>query len=245
MGEFSGRIAVITGGAQGLGLAIARLLYERGASVALLDVDRERLNSSKEFFSDPDRLLTVVTDVTDELSLQQARDEISTNWGPANVLINNAGIYPHARLSEMSVDEWDHVFNVNAKSMWLATRTFMAGMVAQQYGRIVSIVTVDAYIAKPTTAHYAASKASLLSLTKTYAIELAPSQVLVNGVSPGAIATERAKSQSWLKERIKEIPVGRAAEPEDIAEVVAFLASDRNRFVTGEVVVASGGTVML
>ena len=118
-------------------------------------------------------------------------------------------------------------------------------MIEAGYGRIVSIVTNDIYIAKPTLPHYAASKAAVASLIKTFAVELAPHQVLCNGVSPGAVATERAKSQSWLAERIPHIPVRRAAEPEDLAEVVLFLASPRNRFIVGETVIANGGFTMV
>ena len=135
--------------------------------------------------------------------------------------------------------------DVIMQSLPNAGEAFMDSMIAKRYGRVVTIVTEDAYVPKPTIPHYAASKAALLSLIKTFAVELAPHQVLVNGVSPGAVATERAKSQSWLKERIPNIPVRRAAEPEDLAEVVLFLASPRNRFIVGETVIANGGFSMI
>lgn len=245
MSEFSDQTAVVTGAAQGLGLAIAQLLYARGARVCLLDNNDEKLQQSVTSFDDPERVCAFFTDVTDEKSLCAARDKLTSHWEAPQVLVNNAGTYPHASVVDMKMADWDHVFDVNAKSMLLSTRTFMQAMVERRYGRIVSIVSVDAYVPKPTTPHYAAAKAAVASLTKTFAKELAPAQVLVNGVSPGAIATERAKGESWLKERVKEIPVGRAAEPADIAEVVAFLASSRNRFVVGETVIASGGMVMI
>jgi 3-oxoacyl-[acyl-carrier protein] reductase len=118
-------------------------------------------------------------------------------------------------------------------------------MVARRYGRIVNIASTDAYRPKVKLPHYAAAKAAVVSLTKSMAEELAPHNVLVNAVSPGAIATETAKSQGWLAERIPQIPVRRAAEPEDIAEVALFLASPRNRFVVGETIVANGGMLMV
>ena len=242
--EFDGQVAVVTGGGNGIGYSIARLLLERGARVAILDIDTERLEKRRRQHG-ANALLACETDVTDESALAAARARVLDQFGRVDILVNNTGIYPAVSVSEMTVAQWDHVFDVNAKSMFLTTRTFMGPMVEQGYGRIVSIVTVDAYKAKPTMAHYAASKASVASLVKTFAHELAPQGVLVNGVSPGAVATERAKSQPWLKERIKEIPVGHAAEPEDIAEVVLFLASRRNRFVVGETVIASGGAMML
>jgi len=117
-------------------------------------------------------------------------------------------------------------------------------MVACGYGRTVNVASIDAYRPKPTLPHYAAAKAVVVSLTKSVAEALAPHEVLVNAVSPGGIATEAAKAQSWLKESLSRIPVRRAAEPEDIAEVVAFLASPANRFVTSESIIASGGELM-
>ncbi len=137
------------------------------------------------------------------------------------------------------------MFAINARGPFLAMRAFMDPMIEAGYGRMVSIVTTDSYIAKLNMPHYSASKAALLNIIKTYALELAPHNVLVNGVSPGAVATERAKSEGWLTKSIPNIPLQRAAEPEDIAEVVAFLASPANRFVTGETVIASGGAVMI
>jgi len=245
MAEFNDQVAVVTGAAQGLGFAITRLLVERGARVAMLDVDSNALASSAESLGGSNHALAISTDVTNEAAIQEACKKVHSEFGKVDILVNNAGIYPHATLSEISIADWDKVFDVNVKSAFLAMRTFMDGMIEQKYGRMVSIVTVDSYIAKPTMPHYAASKAALGNLIKTFAHELAPHGILVNGVSPGAIATERAKSQSWLAKRIKQIPVGHAAEPEDIAEVVLFLASGRNRFIAGETVVASGGAVMI
>ena len=242
--EFSGQVAVVTGGGRGIGYAIARMLLERGARVAILDIDRERLEARTQEH-DADRLIICETDVTDERALGEARTRVVSQFGRVDILVNNTGTYPPSSVSEMTVAQWNHVFDVNAKSMFLATRTFMGPMVEQGYGRIVSIVTTDAYKPKPTMPHYAASKAAVANLVKTFALELAPKGVLVNGVSPGAVATERAKSEAWLAARITETPVGYAAEPEDIAEVVLFLASRRNRFVVGETVIASGGATMI
>ncbi|MGH6954244.1 MAG: SDR family NAD(P)-dependent oxidoreductase [Alphaproteobacteria bacterium] len=245
-GMFASQVAAVTGGAQGIGFAISRLLAERGAAVCLLDTDEGR---TAEAVAALEKLGAKARgyrmDVTREPEVLAARDALLGDFGRCDVLINNAGIYPHATIREITVEAWDRMFDVNAKGAFLVTRAFMEPMIAQRYGRVVCIVTNDAYIAKPTLPHYAASKAALLSLIKTFAWELAPHQVLVNGVSPGAVATERAKSQSWLKERIPNIPVRRAAEPEDLAEVVLFLASPRNRFIVGETVIANGGFSMI
>ena len=241
--EFGGRVAVVTGGAAGIGFAISTLLAERGARVCLVDIDEGAMARAAENLGGGAR--GYKADITSEAEVEAARDAILADFGKVDVLVNNAGIYPHATIEEVTVAGWDEMFDVNAKGMFLVTRAFMDAMIGARYGRVVSIVTNDIYIPKPSMPHYAASKAAVASLIKTFALELAPHQVLCNGVSPGAVATERAKSQSWLAERIPLIPVGHAAEPADIAEVVAFLASDRNRFVTGETVIANGGFSMI
>ena len=241
--DLEGQVAAITGGAQGIGHAIATSLQNRGATVWLLDIDGTATESAAAGLGN--RARGCAADVTDEASLAAARDRILAQDGRIDILVNNAGVYPPGTLREITVDAWDRVFDINCKGVFLASRVFMDPMIEAGYGRIVSIVTVDAYIPKPNMPHYAASKAAVLSLVKTFAQELAPHGILVNGVSPGAIATERAKREGWLGKHIPHIPVGRAGEPEDIAEVVAFLASPANRFVTGETVVASGGQNMI
>ncbi len=243
--EFEGQTAVVTGGANGLGFAIARLLAERGAKIALWDIDKDTLRQAKERLTQQGaEVRTYEADVTDEASIRRARDAVLKDFGNVQVLVNNAGIYPHATLREITPEAWKRMFDVNTLSMLLVSRAFVDNMAAQKYGRIVTIVSEDAYIPKPTIAHYGASKAALLPLIRTFALEQAPNQILVTGVAPGPIATDRAKGQSWLAEHTKQIPLGRAAEPDDIAEVAAFLGSKRNRFVTGETVIASGGRYM-
>ena len=242
-GELAGQVAAVTGAAAGIGNAIARVLAGHGARICLIDIDAKAVDAAAKAMGGD--ALAVIADVTDEASVLAARDKVIETCGRVDILVNNAGIYPHENFDQMTVESWDRVFDVNAKSVFLATRAFGEPMRKAGYGRIVSIVTIDAYIPKPTMPHYAASKAAVASLIKTFALDYAPDGVLVNGVSPGAVATERAKSQDWLPKRIAEIPLHRAAEPEDIAEVVRFLASPANRFVVGETIVASGGALMI
>ncbi len=241
--DMEGQVAAITGGAQGIGHAIARCLQARGATVWLLDVDGSAAERAAADLGNKAR--GCAADVTDEASMTAARERILAQDGRIDILVNNAGVYPPGTLREITMEAWDRVFAINCKGVFLTSRVFMEPMITAGYGRIVSIVTVDAYIPKPNMPHYAASKAAVLSLVKTFAQELAPHGILVNGVSPGAVATERAKSEGWLAKHIPNIPVGRPGEPEDIAEVVAFLASPANRFITGETVVASGGMTMI
>ncbi|HWA41650.1 MAG TPA: SDR family oxidoreductase [Hypericibacter adhaerens] len=241
--RFDNQVAVVTGAAQGLGAAISQLFVSRGAFVHLLDLDRERLQATTAKLGPQAR--AHVADVTREADILATRDAILAQSGRCDILVNNAGIYPFEGTMEITEASWDRMFDTNLKSVFFTTRAFMGAMAAQNYGRVVCISSTDSYIPKPLYPHYAASKAAIRSLVKTFALELAGKGVLVNGVSPGSIATERAREQGWLPRAIQRIPVGRAATPEQIAEVVAFLASQRNQFMTGETVVASGGEIMV
>lgn len=243
--ELSGQMALVTGAGRGLGRAIATRLAQAGAGVHMVDRDRGAVETAAAAIAGQG--LTVFpheADVTDEESLSRLRAAVTRTAERLDILVNNAGGWRHARYNEITVEDWRWTFDTNVLSVLLCSRRFADLMIARRYGRIVNIASVDAHTAKPTLPHYAAAKAAVVSLTKSLAEELAPHQVLVNAVSPGGIATEAAKAQSWLAQSIPKIPVRRAAEPEDIAEVVAFLASPRNRFVVGETVIASGGALM-
>ncbi len=244
--ELQDQVAIVTGAAQGLGAAVAMLLGERGATVYLADLNREGAEATAERLRGLGcRALGIGMDAADEAQLSSLRERLlAEEGGRLDILVNNAGGWRYGRSSEISASDWDWTFRTNAWGPFLATRILMDLMVKRNYGRIVNVASTDAYRAKPTMPHYAAAKAAVISLTRSFAEELGPHQILVNAVSPGPIATETAKQQSWLAERIKSVPVGRAAEPEDIAEVIAFLASPRNRFIVGETVIANGGLLM-
>jgi NAD(P)-dependent dehydrogenase (short-subunit alcohol dehydrogenase family) len=246
MGDFDGQVALVTGAAQGLGRSIATLLARRGAAVYLADlngpgVEAVAADLRAQQLSDT----ASCTDMADEPAVLALRDRIAAEAGRLDVLINNAGGWRYETIREVTAANWDWTFRVNLLSVFVASRACMDMMIARRYGRIVNIASTDAYRPKPTLPAYAAAKAAIVSLTRTFAEELAPHEVLVNAVSPGAMATETAKAQSWLAQRIPTIPVRRAAEPEDIAELVAFLASSRNRYVVGESVIANGGALMV
>lgn len=237
----------MTGAAGGLGRAVSRMLAERGASVFLVDLDRQGVETQAETLRrDGLSAIAAVVDLGNEEELPALRTAIEQHAdGRLDILVNNAGGWRHGRASEITMTDWDWTFRTNVTVPFLASRALMPMMIARRYGRIVNVASTDAHRPKPTLPHYAAAKAAVVSLTKSLAEELAPHQVLVNAVSPGAIATEIAKSQSWFQERIKSIPLGRAAEPDDIAELILFLASPRNRFVVGETVMANGGLLIV
>jgi 3-oxoacyl-[acyl-carrier protein] reductase len=245
--EFADQVSVVTGAAGGLGRSVSRMLARRGSTVFLVDMDRQGLQAHEAALrSEGLSAIAAVVDLGNEDELPGLRTAIEKHGdGRLDVLINNAGGWRHGRASEITMTDWDWTFRTNVTAPFLASRALMGLMVARRYGRIVNVASTDAHRAKPTLPHYAAAKAAVVSLTKSLAEELAPHQVLVNAVSPGAIATEIAKSQSWFQERIKSIPLGRAAEPDDIAELILFLASPRNRFVVGETVMANGGLLMV
>jgi len=245
--EFADRTGVVTGAAGGLGKAISALLLERGAKVYLVDIDRPRLEAVEaEFREKGFDAHGAVVDIADEDEVQELRRRIEAEAGGAlDFLINNAGGWRYGRARDITMNDWDWTFRINVTGTFVMSRVLMGLMTSRRYGRIVNVASADAYRAKPTLPHYAAAKAAVVSLTKSLAEELAPEQVLVNAVSPGAILTETAKSQGWLEGRIKQIPLGRAADPEDIAEVILFLASERNRFMVGETVMVNGGLLMV
>jgi NAD(P)-dependent dehydrogenase (short-subunit alcohol dehydrogenase family) len=243
--EFADQVAVVTGAARGLGRAVASLLSQRGATVVLVDLDRPALDvTTKEFEVEGRAVFAACVDAANEEEVAGLRTEIQSRFGRLDVLINNAGGWRYGTAREITMSDWDWTFRTNVTAPFLTTRVLMDLMVAGGYGRIVNVASTDAHRAKPKLPHYAAAKAAVVSLTRSLAEELAPQQVIVNAVSPGAIATETAKAQGWLAERAKSIPLGRVAEPEDIAEVILFLASRRNRFVVGETVIANGGMLM-
>jgi 3-oxoacyl-[acyl-carrier protein] reductase len=246
MGEFEGQVAVVTGAAQGLGKATATLLARRGATVFMADLNGAKVEAAAaELTAQGLKVIPSTTDVTDEPSLIELRGKVEAQGGRLDILVNNAGGWRYASIREITVEDWHWTFNVNVLSVLLASRTLMDLMIARRYGRIVNVSSTDAYRSKPTLPHYAAAKAAIISLTKTLAEELGPHQVIVSGVSPGAMATETAKAQGWIKDRLPFIPVRRAAEPEDIGELILFLASPRNQYVVGETVVANGGSLMV
>lgn len=243
--EFHDQVAVVTGAAKGLGCSIATLLCDRGATVILVDIDAEHLKTTTASLRDQGKQASsMLLDVADEDDLAKLRAQIESEHGRLDVLINNVGGWRYGTAREITLSDWEWTFRTNVTGTFLTTRSLMDLMIRNHYGRIVNIASTDAHRAKPNLPHYAAAKAAVVSLTRSLAVELAPHEVLVNAVSPGPIATETAKGQGWLEERIKTMPVGRVAEPADIAEVALFLASPRNRFVVGETVLANGGSLM-
>ncbi len=240
-----GKVAVITGGAQGIGRATALLFAQEGAKVALWDIsprgeavveDIRRAGGTAEFFQ---------VDVTDRPQVEGAVKAVLEKFGRIDILINNAGITRDAQLLKMTEQEWDQVIAVNLKGVFNVTQAVASVMVAQGYGRIVNAASIVALYGNFGQTNYVASKAGVIGMTKVWARELGRKGITVNAVAPGFIETEMVKG---IPEKVRDmvlsrIPLGRLGSPQDVAYAYLFLASDEASYVNGAVLSVDGGLV--
>jgi 2-hydroxycyclohexanecarboxyl-CoA dehydrogenase len=245
-----GRIAVVTGGASGIGLAIGQRLARNGASVAVFDIDYagvERL--AKQLHPDTYPALAVKVDVSDRGQVDAAVKEVREKLGPIQLLVNCAGIEAFEPFQSITEASWDRIMAVNLKGTFNCTQAIVGDMIAARWGRIINISSSSAQSGAARMTHYAASKAGVIGFTKALALELGREGITVNTIPPGSIDTpmlRRAASAGHLGasvlERIGSItPVGRAGTPEDIAAACAFLASEEAGYITGQVIGVNGG----
>ncbi|GAB4540727.1 MAG: SDR family NAD(P)-dependent oxidoreductase [Anaerolineae bacterium] len=241
--EFSGRVAFVTGAARGIGLAIATALCQRGASVAMADVDLPALEKATQSLGD--RVLAVEADVSHQDDVRRAIHQTVEHFSGLDILVNNAGICPLRDFSEVTEEEWDRVMAINLKGAFFCCQAALPHVrKSGARGRVVNISSVAGQsggVLAPV--HYSASKAGLIVLTKTLARILAPDHATANCVAPGTTATEL--TAAWaeeLQERVRSaIPLGRFGQPEEIAEAVCFLVSDKAAFITGATLDINGG----
>lgn len=240
----AGKVALVTGAAQGIGLAIARTLAGCGASVVLADVDADKAQEAAK--SVTGRALGLAMNVArgDEVTAGIAR--VMTECGRLDVLVNNAGITRDGLLIRMKEEDWDRVIEVNLKGTFHCTKAALGVMIKQRSGRIISIASIVGVMGNSGQANYAASKAAILGFTKSVAREYANRGVTANAVAPGFIKTAMTEQLSEdVQARMREqIPLGRLGTPEDVAEAVAFLASDAAAYVSGQVIHVNGGMWM-
>jgi NAD(P)-dependent dehydrogenase (short-subunit alcohol dehydrogenase family) len=246
--DLNNRTAIVTGGARGIGLAIAQRLLASGAKIMLWDADSAALDESaaalKRASKSPGRVHTAIVDVTDEGAIARAVAASSRDLGKIDILINNAGITGgNAPLWELKPDVWRRVIEVNLVAPYLVCRAVAPAMVAAGYGRIVNIASIAGKEGNPNASHYSASKAGLIALTKSLAKELAATGVLVNAVTPAAAKTElfAQMKQEHIDYMLSKIPMNRFVEVGEIAALVAWLASEDCSFSTGAVFDISGG----
>jgi NAD(P)-dependent dehydrogenase (short-subunit alcohol dehydrogenase family) len=241
--DFSGKTALVTGAGRGIGGAIAVALADLGASVALVDVDGDAVtNTSTNIDGSGDTARGYTGDILDGDFFGGVVDDVIERWGALDILVNNAGVIRDNLIENITDADWDTVLGVNLKGAFLCARAVVPHMKEREYGKIVNIVS-RAWLGNPGQSNYSASKGGLVSLTRTLALELARFQINVNAVAPGLIDTPMTQSlPDHVRERlIKAQPTRRMGAPEDIADAVCFLASDRSRFITGQVLHVDGG----
>jgi len=244
-----GRVAIVTGGARGIGRAITEALANRGADVAIADVKLELAEqSAKEIFQSTNRrIIAVPVDVSSFASASQMVERVINEFGKVDILVNNAGITRDKLLMRMEEEDWDVVLDINLKGAFNCSKAVVRSMMRQHYGRIVNISSVSGQAGQVGQVNYSASKAGLIGLTKSLARELASREITVNAVAPGFIPTALTEvlSVEFKEAAIKMIPLGRMGKPEEIAYAVAFLASDEAAYITGQVLAVDGGMVMM
>jgi len=242
------RVAIITGGARGIGKAIGSAFVREGAKVCLVDVDQGTLETAKnEIRKSREEILALACDITKSADVKAAMNQVQETLGRIDILVNNAGIIRRGTIETVTEEDWDRVIEVNLKGTFNCCKAVAGIMKQQGYGKIVNVSSIAGKMGDITSAPgYGPSKAGVDALTKTLARQLALYGINVNAVSPHAIETEM--SAQWSEERRREIiasiPLGRLGKPEDVAEAVLFLASNESSFITGEILDVNGGALM-
>ena len=255
-----GRVAIVTGAAQGIGFGIASRMREAGADVVVADLQGDNAAAAIERLRGvdaPGRLLAVTADVSDPATGERVVAEAAGAFGRVDVLVNNAGIYPVAPLADLGPDLVHKVLGVNVAGVIFMTKAASAAMAANGGGAVVNIASMDGlHPSFPGLSTYGASKGAVIALTKHHALELAPSNVRVNAIAPGSIWTEGAAASSQgggLTEQERQaiedamlarLPIGRMGTPDDIATAAVFLASPASSYMTGETVLVDGGMLL-
>lgn len=247
---FHDRTALVTGGAQGIGEAVVDALLAGGAAVAVLDRDEAALGRAAERHAPhADRILPLAVDITDEAGVAAATTAVAERFGPATLLVNNAGINAYFDPAAMTTDQWDHVFAVDLKGAWLVAKQLIPAMRERAEGSIVNVASLHARLTSAGYFPYAAAKSGLLGLTRSLALELAPHGVRVNAVSPGWTRTALVRDYFAAQpdpvaaeaEVVDVHPMRRMCEPQDVAAVVAFLLGPGARGITGAEIPVDGG----
>jgi 3-oxoacyl-[acyl-carrier protein] reductase len=243
------KTAVITGGAQGIGRAIALGMGREGAKIVVADLQAEKAKSvASEVRALGTEAISIEVDVASESSVKRLADQTFERFGRVDILVNDAGVYLKAPVVTKTEEDWDRTIDINLGGNFLCARAFVPAMRKQKSGRIISIASSIAHRGAREFADYAASKAGIIGFVKALARELGPDGITVNAICPGSANTEmprRHRSEAETMARLRATPLGHVLEPEDIAGPILFLASDAAAYITGQTYNINCGTVMI
>ena len=240
--DLTDRVAIVTGSARGIGRAIALKLAEVGATVVVSDID-EAEPVATEIKALKRQSLAIIADMSSSPDVAKLAETTISTYGRIDILVNNAGITRDQLILRMSDDDWDKVLNVDLKSAFLCTRAVLRQMMKQRWGRIISISSIAGVVGNAGQANYASAKAGIIGLTKTIAKEVGSRGITANAIAPGFIDTAMTQKleETQRQEIKKHISLGYFGSPRDVAEAVAFLASEEARYITGQVLGVDGG----
>ncbi len=256
--ELQGQLAIVTGAGRGIGRAAALELARMGADIVVAELDRTTAESTaSELRALGRRALVAPTDVTSRQHLGEMVEQTLAAFGRIDILVNNAGIYRAAATLDVTEDHWDAIMNINVKSVFFATQAVLPTMIAQRRGVIVNVASMAGKMGSRANLPYSASKAAVISMTKSLALSHGGDGIRVNCVCPGFVETEmwdavvRAQAalfeqtpEEFTRQRRQQVPLGRMERPEDVANVIGFLVSSRADYMTGQALSVDGGLVM-
>jgi NAD(P)-dependent dehydrogenase (short-subunit alcohol dehydrogenase family) len=242
MQDLAGQVAMVTGSAQGIGEAIARKFAANGAKVVVADIQLAKAQNVAASINEAGGVATAIAvDISQPESLLQCREHINAALGPVTLLVNNAAVIPIKPFFEMSWEDWNRTINTNLSGTYYASRVFIDDMLAAGHGNIIVISSVNGLRAQVGLSAYNVSKAGLIMLAQTMALELASYNIRVNAIAPGDIATAVIENVNDESEALANIPLQRWGKPDEIAEIALFLASSRSSYTTGSVFGCDGG----
>jgi NAD(P)-dependent dehydrogenase (short-subunit alcohol dehydrogenase family) len=256
--ELTGQIAIVTGAGRGIGRATALELARLGADIVIAEMDQVGAKrTAEEVGALGRRAVATSTDVTSRADLRAMVDRTKAEFGRIDILVNNAGIYRAAATVDVTEEHWDAIMNINAKAVFFASQAVIPTMAAQKSGSIVSLASMAGKIGSKTNLPYNASKAAVVSMTKSLALAHAAEGIRVNCVCPGFVETDMwaqvskeqgallgMSAEEFTRHRAAQVPLGRMEKPEDVAHVIAFLAGPRSAYMTGQALSVDGGLVM-